>query len=232
MVSAFMRFRSYLLDGCTTLPRFHHPWSRDPTNLSATTSTIVMETQLGNLCELCKTLRFDVRPSQEHSGLDVTPKLFQHAENIHAPRRFALKGCHLCTLFVSGLDLSRPEEALDGDGLPTSPARTPPRSRVRAPPRSLAWDERWQVTVRYFPYYQSVPFDHGERLEVYCGNRSIPLFLESIPDRDTKLSLQSESDSGSCGNPIQRDLRPFHLSQQDLCKSADSLSRLYMFNHT
>jgi hypothetical protein len=191
-----------------------------------------MEAQLGNLCELCKKIQFNVQPSQEHGGLVVTPELFQHAENIHALRRSALQGCHLCTLFASGLELSRPEEALDGDGLPISPVRTPPRSRVRAPPRSLAWDERWHVIVRYFPYYQSVPFDHGERLEVYCGNRRIPFFLESIPDRDTKLSLQSESDSSSCENSIQRDLRPFHLYEQDLRKPAHSLSRLYMSNHT
>jgi hypothetical protein len=133
-------------------------------------------------------------------------------------RRSALQGCHLCTLFVSGLDLSRPDEALRGDGLPILLA-THPRSVV-------CDDERWQVTLRYFPYYQSVPFDHGERLEIHYGNLRVPLFLESIAKRDIEFSLRMEPDSEGGQRQVQDVLPPFQSYLQDLRMSYHSLHKL------
>lgn len=126
--------------------------SRSGTGLSA----------INNLCDLCKGLKFNASPVQQGSRAGV---LF-HASSFEELRISALNGCHLCSLFKSGLELCRPIVGAHS-------------ASIRGEDELSIHSDLADIIIEYFPSYAT--HQRGERLEVRCGDRWVPLYLESGP---------------------------------------------------
>jgi hypothetical protein len=177
-----------------------------------------MHSKLHVLCDLCKRLKFDAQQASFDHSWDG--ELQQHAASLDDLNNSACNGCHLCSLFASGLKCCMGIEVPGQSGLDAS-------------------GQRGGVTVEYIPYYRlgsflrPVGYSYGERLEIRCGSMWVPLYIESLPTRECYSEDQYfnvlTKVSESLGRPYPQHwsklLQPPHPS----CKNASLLAEVWLF---
>lgn len=174
------------------------------------TQFVMMDSKLHVLCDLCQRLKFDAQQASSDRGWDG--ELQQHAANLVDLNTSASNGCHLCSLFASGLKYCR--------GIETSSPRR-------------------KVTVEYIPHHRTgvfprpVGYSDGERLEIRYGSMWVPLYIESLPPR----KCYSEDQYSNISTKDLKSIGTFHLQYwskllqppHPSCTNASILAEMYLF---
>jgi hypothetical protein len=182
---------------------------------------VLMQSKLHVLCDLCKELKFDAPQAQFYRSWDG--ELQQHAASLDDLNKSACNGCHLCSLFASGLKYCRGIEVPD----------QPDQSGVEA------FFQSGGVTVEYIPYYRvgslfrPVGYSYGERLEIRCGSMWVPLYIESLPtgecySEDQYFNVLTKF-FGSLGNRDHQHWSKVLQPPHPLCKNVNLQAEVWLF---